>query len=125
MAKRFRREARTLSNKALASLRCGLGAFNSFHEDGRLTTTLLHLQHASEMLLKAALVQKQIRVFDRQKGTSIGFDKCVNLASQVHTCRLNQSDAGTLRAIDSLRDAEQHWFVVVEEELLYLHVAPW
>lgn len=122
MAKRTRREARTLSNKALASLRCGLGAFNSFHEDGRLTTTLLHLQHASEMLLKAALVQKQIGVFDRQKGTSIGFDKCVNLASQVQTCRLSQSDAGTLRAIDSLRDAEQHWFVVVEEELLYLHV---
>ena len=74
------------------------------------------------MLLKAALVQKQIGVFDRKKGTSIGFKKCVNLASQFNTCRLSQSDAGTLRAIDSLRDAEQHCHVVVEEELLYLHV---
>ncbi len=79
MARRFRREAKTLRNKALASLRCGLGSFNSFHEDGRLTTTLLHLQHASEMLLKAALVQTRIGVFDKKKGTSIGFQKCVNL----------------------------------------------
>lgn len=122
MARRFRREAKTLRNKALASLRCGLGSFNSFHEDGRLTTTLLHLQHASEMLLKASLVQKRIGVFDKKKGTSIGFQKCVNLASQANTCRLSPSEAGTLRAIDSLRDAEQHWFIVVEEELLYLHV---
>ena len=97
MARRLRREAKTLKNKALASLRCGLGSFNSFHEDGRLTTTLLHLQHASEMLLKAALVQQRIRVFDKKKGISIGFQKCVNLASQVHTCRLSQSDAGSRR----------------------------
>lgn len=122
MARRFRRDAKSLRQKSLASMRCGLGAFNSFHEDGRLTTTLLHLQHACEMLLKAALVQKKIEVFDRKTGTSIGFEKCVNLASQRHTCHLSQSDAGTLRAIDSLRDAEQHWLVVVEEDLLYLHI---
>ncbi len=119
---RFRREANTLRTKALASLRRGLGAFNSFDDDGRLTAILLHLQHASEMLLKAALVQKQIRVFDKAKGISIGFNKCVNHARQADTCELSESDAGTLRAIASMRDAEQHWIVVIEEELLYLHV---
>lgn len=122
MAMRIRRDAKTLRGKALASLRCGLGAFNSFHEHGRQTATLLHLQHACEMLLKAALIQKKIKVFDKKTGTSIGFEKCVNLASQGHTCGLSQSDAGTMRAIDSLRDAEQHWLVVIDEEFLYLHV---
>lgn len=122
MARRFKREAKTLKDKAIASLKIGLEAFNSFREDGRQTATLLHLQHAGEMLLKAALIQRDQSVFDNKNKTSIGFEKCVNLASQRHTCDLTVSDAGTLRAIDSLRDAEQHWLVIIEEAFLFLHI---
>lgn len=117
---KLRREARTLKGKALSSLRRGLSAYNGYDEDGRRTTVLLHLQHACEMLIKAALVQRRVSIFDGKSGRSYGFEKCVNLARQ--HCRLAEGAAGVLRVIDSLRDAEQHWLLVVEEDILYLHI---
>lgn len=36
--------------------------------------------------------------------------------------KLSETDAGTLRAIDAMRDDEQHWFNQVSEQILYLHV---
>lgn len=117
--KKLRREARTLKDKALCSLRRAVTAFNSCDDDGRCTCVLLHMQHAAEMLLKAILVQKGVKVFDPTKQTSIGFDKCVNLGSQ--HARLSQEETGLLRAVDALRDAEQHWLLVVPEDVLYLH----
>jgi hypothetical protein len=77
------------------------------------------MQHAAEMLLKAILVQNGVTVFDRTKQTSIGFERCVNLSCQ--HARLSQEEAGLLRAVDALRDAEQHWLIVVPEDVLYLH----
>jgi hypothetical protein len=79
--RKLRREARTLKAKALCSLRRAVTAFNSCDDDGRTTCVLLHMQHAAEMLLKAIFVQKGVRVFDPNKRTSIGFEKCVNLAT--------------------------------------------
>jgi len=116
---KLKRDARSLKLKALASLRRAVTVFNSCDDDGRITTVLLHMQHASEMLLKAILVQRGIRVMDPAKKTSVGHDKCVNLAMQ-HT-RLTTAEAGLLRAVDALRDAEQHWMIVVPEDVLYLH----
>ena len=116
---KLRREAKTLKHKALSSLQRGLTAFNSYDENGRITTVLLHLQHACEMLLKGILIQKRIDIFDTT-GRSYGFEKCINLA-KMH-CGLTDDEAGVMRAIDSLRDAEQHWIIVTEEDVLYLHV---
>jgi hypothetical protein len=116
---KLRREARTLKAKALSSLRRAVTAFNSCDDDGRITSVLLHMQHAAEMVLKAILVQKRAKVFDPTKQTSIGFEKCVNLATQ--HAKLTQEEAGLLRAVDALRDAEQHWMIVVPEDVLYLH----
>ena len=116
---KLRREARTLKSKALSSLRRAVTAFNACDEDGRVTTVLLLLQHASEMLLKAILVQKGVRVFDLSKQTSIGFEKCVKLAGQ--HAKLTAEEAGLLRAVDAFRDAEQHWTVIMPEDILFLH----
>lgn len=116
---KLKREARTLKGKALCSLRQAVTAFNSCDDDGRTTCVLLHMQHAAEMLLKAILVQRGVRVFDPNKRTSIGFEKCVNLATQ--HAKLTQEEAGFLRAIDALRDCEQHWLIIVPEDVLYLH----
>jgi hypothetical protein len=113
------RDTKTLKGKALSSLRRGLAAFNSFDDDGRVTAVLLHLQHACEMLLKAALVQQRVSIFDKKSGTSEGIKRCVGLAQA--KCGLTDDEAGTIRAINSLRDAEQHWLLVVEEGLLYVH----
>lgn len=117
---KLRREARTLKAKALSSLRRGLASFNGFEEDGRVTTVLLHLQHCCEMLVKAALVQKGVSVFDKSTKQAEGFARSLNLAS-AH-CGISAGEAGVMRAVDSLRDAEQHWLLVVPEDLLFLHV---
>lgn len=114
------RDARTLQTKAIASLKTAMSAFNSFEDDGRVCTTLLHLQHACEMLLKAVLVQRRLTVFDKATGMSIGFEKCLRLCQG--QAGLSESEAGTMRAVDSLRDASQHWFIYVSEDLLYMHI---
>ena len=115
-------EARVLKSKALASLVASIEAFNSTRDDGRATKVLLHLQHAFEMLLKAALVQSKLNVFDPKLGRSLGFETCVKQAQAHRRIKLSDADAGTLRAIDAMRDDEQHWFSIVSEQILYLHV---
>lgn len=117
----MRATAKTLHEKALSSMRTAMTAFNSPHDDGRPTVVLLHLQHSFEMLLKAALVQGGAKVFDKKAGRSIGFEAAVNQCCQLSSLKLATSEAGTLRAIDALRDDEQHWFNDVSEGLLYLH----
>ncbi|WP_216350343.1 hypothetical protein [Janthinobacterium sp. LM6] len=113
------RDTRTLQTKAIASLKIAMAAFNSFEEEGRICTTLLHLQHACEMLLKGILVQRGVKVFDKDTGMSIGFEKCIRLCTQ--SAGLGAGEAGIMRAVDSLRDASQHWFIFVSEDLLYMH----
>lgn len=115
----MRREARLLRSKAVASLRQAATSFNSFENQGRVTTTLLHFQHAFEMLLKAALANRGVRLFDARSGRSIGFEKCVNLGRE--HLELSEEAAGTLRALDALRDDEQHYIGSDDEGLLYVH----
>jgi hypothetical protein len=116
---KLRREASTLKVKAVSSLRRAVRAFNDYDDDGRVCTTLLHLQHSFEMLMKAALVQQGHTVMDPRDGKSIGFAKCVNLSTQ--HLGVTQEQAGALRAIDALRDDEQHWMTELSEALLYVH----
>ncbi|SFO87796.1 DUF3644 domain-containing protein [Amycolatopsis rubida] len=118
---KLKQDVRVLRGKALASLTSAVEAFNSPHDLGRISRVLLQLQHAFEMLLKAALVHGGTKVFDPSTGRSIGFDKCVRLAAGDPHLKLSDADAGTLRAIDAMRDDEQHWFNHVSEQLLYLH----
>ncbi len=113
--------ARVLHGKALSSMRTAMTSFNSPHDDGRATTVLLHLQHAFEMLLKAALAQQDRKVFDKKTGRSIGFEQAVRQSQQLAGVKLTTEEAGALRAVDALRDDEQHWFNEVAEGLLYLH----
>jgi hypothetical protein len=116
----MRKEARLLKSKAIGSFRRAAQAFNSLDDEGRVTTVLLHTQHAFEMLLKAALVERRQKVFDAKTGRSIGFERALNLARQ--EIGLDEDVVGTLRAIDALRDDEQHYLGGESEALLYLHV---
>lgn len=119
---KLRASARILKKKAVSSFRRSISAFNSVDDDGRMTTVLLHAQHAFEMLLKAALNQKQVNVFDKATGRSIGFEQVLRQAAQTAGVKLTTEEAGTLRAIDALRDDEQHWYNDVDEALLYVHL---
>ncbi|MFJ8550914.1 hypothetical protein [Streptomyces sp. NPDC093676] len=96
-------------------------AFNSVDDEGRTTAVLLSLQHSFEMLLKAALVHNDVQVFDKNLGRSIGFEKCLQLSRQEQNIKITDPEAGTLRAIDALRDDEQHWFNSVSEPILFVH----
>lgn len=113
------RDAKTLKEKSVASLKIAMATFNSYEEEGRITSVLLHLQHACEMMLKAVLVQNRVAVFDKKTGMSIGFEKCLRLCQSNHG--LKAEEAGVMRAVDAMRDASQHWFVFVSEDLLYMH----
>lgn len=116
---RLRREAKVLRDRAVASLRRSVREFNSFENDGRSTAVLRDLHHSLEMLLKAALVQQGVAVFDRRTGQSLSFDKCLRLSGE--HLHVSVEEGGTLRAIDALRNEEQHWFADLSEGLLYLH----
>lgn len=118
----LRNEARVLKRKAVSSMRAAMTAFNSPNDDGRVTAVLLDLQHAFEMLMKAALVQHRIPgVFDKETGRSIGFARCLHEAQSASRVKLTEEEAGALRAVGAMRDDQQHWFTVVDEGLLYLH----
>lgn len=119
---KLRASARILKKKAVSSFKRSIAAFNSVDDDGRMTTVLLHAQHAFEMLLKAALNQRQVNVFDKSTGRSIGFEQVIRRAAQTAGIKLTDEEAGTLRAIDALRDDEQHWYNDVDEALLYVHL---
>lgn len=116
---KLKREAKTLKAKAVASLKRGFEAFNNHDDDGRPETVLLMLQHASEMLIKALLVQKGLDVFDKEKGTSIGIEKALKLA--LAQGWISTAQAGAIRVIDAMRDQAQHWMIVVPEDALYIN----
>ncbi|WP_428852067.1 hypothetical protein [Imbroritus primus] len=116
---KLKRDARTLKLKAIASLRRGLEVFNGYDEQGRTESVLLHLQHCSELLTKALLVQKSKPVFDKERGTSISLDKALNIATA--SGYITATQAGSVRSINAMRDAAQHWMIVVAEDALYLN----
>lgn len=115
----MKREARVLKGKAVSSLRRASATFNSPDDDGRVTSVLLHLQHAFEMLLKAALVERGRGIMDPATKRSIGLKKCLNLSSE--HLGLTAGQVGTIRAIDAMRDDEQHYIGLDDEPILYLH----
>jgi len=117
-----KQSARILKHKALASVRASIAAFNGFEEDGRVTEVLLRMQHAFEMLLKAALNAQNVSVFDKSTGRSVGVDRAINLAQGDAKIKLTDDEAGLIRAIDAMRDDEQHWYTSVDEGILYMHV---
>jgi hypothetical protein len=111
-------DARTLRTKAICSLKIAMPAFNSFDDNGRVTTVLLHLQHACEMLLKAVLAQKRVKVVDKDTGKSVDFEKSLRLC-QSHP-KLTAEEARVMRAVAPLRDAAQHWYIFVSGNILYM-----
>lgn len=119
MEMKLKREARTLKAKAIASLRRGLEIFNSHDDHGRPEAVLLFLQHTSEMLIKSLLVQKGQDVFHKERGTSIGLEKALNIAQS--RAWITSAQAGSIRAMDAMRDQAQHWMIVVSEDALYIN----
>jgi hypothetical protein len=116
-------DVRALRSKAVASLRTGVTAFNGLDDDGRQIVVLLSVQHAFEMRLKAVLAAKTDKtIFDKKTQQSISLEGAIRRSQQLEGVKLTEEESGTIRALDGLRDAEQHWHLIVDEGLLYLNI---
>jgi hypothetical protein len=119
----MRREVRLLHGKALDSLILSIEHFNRPDGRGRVSTVLILLDHAFEMLLKAAILHRGGRIRDRRARETLGFDACVRKAlSDAHVQFLSDEQALTLQTINGLRDAAQHHLIDISEAQFYLHV---
>ena len=119
----MKREAKLLLAKACDALILSVELFNRPHDRGRTTSTLIHLDHSFEMLMKAAIVHRGGRIREKEAKNSISFKACIRQSlSNGKAKYLNEEQASTLRAINGLRDAEQHYLLDISEAQLYIHV---
>lgn len=117
----MKREARLLLDKASDSLVLSIEFFNRPHDRGRVPASLILLDHAFEMLLKAAILHRGGRIREKRAKQTIGFDACVRRAlSDAKIKFLNDEQALLLQSINGLRDAAQHHLLEVSETQLYM-----
>lgn len=118
----MKREARLLLNKASDSLLLGIELFNRPHNRGRVSGSLILLDHAFEILLKAAILHRGGLIRERRAKETIGFDVCVRRALSNGKIKfLTEEQALLLQAINGLRDAAQHHLLEISEGQLYMH----
>lgn len=118
----MKREAKLLLEKGLDSLVLSVEHFNRADDRGRTSAVLILLDHAFEMLLKAAILHRGGRIREPRARETIGFDACVRRGlSDGKISFLTDEQALTLQTINGLRDAAQHHLIDVSEQQLYLH----
>lgn len=116
----MKREAKLLLKKATSSLILSVDRFNSSSDVGRAESVLIFLDHAFEMLLKAALVERGASIRDKGAKNTIGFDHCVRKAlTEGDVQFLSEDQALNLQIINNYRDAAQHYMLDISEQLLY------
>lgn len=119
----MKREARLLLQKACDSLVMAIELFNRPHDRGRVSSTLIMLDHSFEMLMKAAILNRGGRIREKRAKETIGFDACVRRSlSDGKIKYLTEEQALVLQTINGLRDAAQHHLLDISEGQLYVHV---
>jgi hypothetical protein len=113
----MKKEARILVGKAINSLILSIEHFNRPWDQGRPETVLILLDHAFELLLKAAILHKGGKIRKKRENQTIGFDECIRVAIPLKI--IDTEQALTLQTINSLRDAAQHYILQISEQLLY------
>lgn len=109
-----------LLNQAVESLVLGIEHFNRPSEKCRKPSVLLMLDHAFEMLLKAALGQRGVPLRKADSGYALGINECLNKATDDGEVRfLSQDERKTIAVLNCLRDDAQHYLVDVSEQILY------
>jgi hypothetical protein len=118
----LKREVRLLHRKSLDSLVLAVEHFNRPSDTGRVEAVLILLDHAFELLLKAAILHRGGRIREPRAQETIGFDKCVRKCLSESAVRfLDTEQALTLQIINSLRDAAQHYLLELSEQQIYLY----
>jgi len=118
----MKRESRLLFEKAVDSLVLSVEHYNRPWERGRIDAVLILLDHAFEMLLKAAIRHRGGAIRKPREKQTIGFDECLRKALSDGVVRfLKQEQVLQLQALNTLRDAAQHHLVDLSEQHLYIH----
>jgi hypothetical protein len=117
----MRKEARLLRVKATESLVLSIELFNRPNDSRRVHAVLILLDHALEMLFKAAIVHRGGRIREPRSKQTIGFDACVRRGlSDASIKFLRENQALTAQMINSLRDAAQHHLLYISEGHLFI-----
>jgi Domain of unknown function (DUF3644) len=118
----MRREAKVLLEKAVDSLVLAVEHFNRPWDRGRHEATLVFLDRAFELLLKAALIHRSYRIRESAASNTFGFERCVNkCVSEAVPPILTHEEAVTARLLNGLRDGAQHYLIDVSEQQLYVY----
>ncbi len=113
-------EVKALFDRSLASLLLAIEHFNRPSELGRKESVLMLLDHAFEMLLKAALVHRGAAIREHRRGHTLTFESCLNKATDDASVKfLAPESRRTLAVLNGLRDQAQHHLVEVSEQMLY------
>lgn len=119
----MKREAKLLLAKACDALVLSIELFNRPHDRGRVSSTLIQLDHGFEMLMKAAILHRGGRIREKRAKETIGFDACVRRSLSDGAIKyLTEEQALVLQTINGLRDAAQHHLLDISEGQLYVHV---
>ena len=118
----MKRETKYLLTKATDSLVISIEYFNRPWDRGRVDAVLILLDHAFEMLLKAAILHLGGKIQKPKGSQTIGFDECLRKAlSDGKVKFLNEEQVLQLQALNNLRDAAQHYLIDLSEQHLYIH----
>lgn len=119
----MKRESKLLLDKACDALILSIELFNRPHDRGRISGTLILLDHGFEMLMKAAILHRGGHIREKRAKETIGFDACVRRSlSDGKVRHLSDEQALVLQTINGLRDAAQHHLLDISEGQLYVHV---
>lgn len=117
---RLKKNVAPLIDRAIDSLTLSIELFNRPTETGRHHSVLILLQHAFEMLLKAAILQRTGSIHAKGEKYTYGFDKCLTVMSQGLKI-LKEDERATLSILDAQRDQAAHYYIEISEDVLYVH----
>jgi hypothetical protein len=118
----MKKEVKHLYRKAIDSLTIAIELFNRPNDTGRVHGVLIMLDHSFEMLLKASIIERGGKIFEKGKKESCGFSGCIRKAFSDEGIKfLEEDEVLTLQALNGLRDAAQHYTLEMSEQHLYFH----
>lgn len=118
----MRREVKLLLRKGCDALVLSVEHFNRPSDRGRSQAVLILLDHAFEMLLKAAIIHRGGKIREKKAMMmTIGFEACLRKGFSDGAIQfLDSNQVLSLQALNGLRDAAQHHLLDISEQHLYL-----
>lgn len=118
----MKKEAKILLHKSIDSLILSIEFFNRPWQTSREEAVLILLDRSFELFLKSVILHRGGKIRDKKSKETYGLDKCVRICLSDNDIKcLNEDQALTIKIINSLRDAAQHYMLDVSESQLYMY----